>query len=89
MPRPSTDDPLSRALAPPPDETPDDRTRRLREEAEARKRSDAIDEAIRAERAAMKKEKASTLKILLLGQAESGAQLCKTSSLSPSADDIH
>ncbi|KAH9931630.1 G-alpha-domain-containing protein [Epithele typhae] len=64
------DDPLARMLAPPPNETAEQKEARLRVEAEARQRSDKIDEQIKAERAAMKKNK--PVKVLLLGQSESG-----------------
>lgn len=65
------DDPLARALVPPPGETSEERERRLHGEAEAQRVSDQIDEALRQERAALKKKK--VMKMLLLGQAESGA----------------
>lgn len=63
------EDPLTAALRPPPNETPEQKEVRLREEATARKVSDEIDESIRAEKAAMKKK---PVKVLLLGQSESG-----------------
>ncbi|KAJ3475582.1 hypothetical protein NLI96_g11743 [Meripilus lineatus] len=64
------DDPLSRALAPPPNETPEAKAIRLRAEAQARKISEEIDESLKAERAALKKK--PPVKVLLLGQSESG-----------------
>ncbi|KAI9058714.1 G-alpha-domain-containing protein [Trametes sanguinea] len=64
------EDPLSRLLAPPPNETPEERETRLRLEAEARLRSERIDDQLRAERAALKKNR--PVKVLLLGQSESG-----------------
>ncbi|TFK90902.1 G-protein alpha subunit [Polyporus arcularius HHB13444] len=64
------EDPLARLLAPPPNETPEDRETRLRLEAEARQISDKIDEQLKAERAALKKNR--PVKVLLLGQSESG-----------------
>ena len=64
------EDPLTRALAPPPDETVEEREVRLNKEAEAQRVSDLIDESLRAERASWKKRK--VLKVLLLGQSESG-----------------
>lgn len=67
-------DPLTAALAPPPNESPQARERRLREEAEAQRVSDDIDETIRAERSALKKRK--VMKMLLLGQSESGESAC-------------
>ena len=66
------DDPLTMAIAPPKDETPEQRAERERKEAEARRVSDEIDEQLRVERAALKKRK-PPVKVLLLGQSESGA----------------
>lgn len=65
------DDPLSLALRPPPDEDPAARAAREREEALAKARSDAIDSALQAEKDARKKKK-PPVKVLLLGQSESG-----------------
>ncbi|KAF8577131.1 G-alpha-domain-containing protein [Ramaria rubella] len=65
-----TDDPLSRALQPPPDETPAEREDRIRAEREAKRVSDEIDEELRKERAAAKRKK--IVRVLLLGQSESG-----------------
>ncbi|PCH43186.1 G-protein alpha subunit [Wolfiporia cocos MD-104 SS10] len=70
MPRSLDEDPLTLAIAPPPDETPEAKEARLKAEAEARKVSERIDEQIRAEKAAMKKKR--PIKVLLLGQSESG-----------------
>jgi hypothetical protein len=67
-----TDDPLAIAIAPPRNEPPEDRETRERAELEARRVSDAIDDQIRQERSAMKKKK-KPVKVLLLGQSESGA----------------
>ncbi|RPD63398.1 G-protein alpha subunit [Lentinus tigrinus ALCF2SS1-7] len=64
------EDPLSRLLAPPPNETAEERETRLQLEAEARQISDRIDEQLKAERAALKKNR--PVKVLLLGQSESG-----------------
>lgn len=64
------DDPLTLALAPPSNETSEEREVRLKKEAEAQRVSDLIDENLRAERAALKKRK--IMKMLLLGQSESG-----------------
>ncbi|KAF9245622.1 G-protein alpha subunit-domain-containing protein [Melanogaster broomeanus] len=66
--RRSLSDPLSAALQPPPNETPSDRDRRLFAELEAKRVSDGIDEMLRQE----SKEKKPEVKILLLGQSESG-----------------
>ena len=70
-------DPLTKALLPPPDETPEARERRVRSEQEAQKVSDAIDEQIKIDRQAFKKQK-QAIKVLLLGQSESGACLRST-----------
>ncbi|KAH7911686.1 guanine nucleotide binding protein, alpha subunit [Hygrophoropsis aurantiaca] len=67
----SQDDPLSLALRPPPTETDSDRQQRLQHEAEARRISEQIDEDLRVEREKLRKSK-SDVKLLLLGQAESG-----------------
>ncbi|KAI0058576.1 G-alpha-domain-containing protein [Artomyces pyxidatus] len=66
----STADPLE-AWAPPPDRSPEERAERLLREAEAQRISDAIDASLRAERASLS-SKAEALKIMLLGQSESG-----------------
>ncbi|KAI0263033.1 guanine nucleotide binding protein, alpha subunit [Gloeopeniophorella convolvens] len=65
-----SDDPLAAALRPPPDESPEARAFRIAREEEAARVSQAIDEAIRAERQANKKNK--IVRVLLLGQSESG-----------------
>lgn len=65
-------DPLAAAIAPPPNETPAARTVRLRAEAEARRVSDEIDEELKAERAARRRQR-PCVKVLLLGQSESGS----------------
>ena len=67
----SLSDPISRALLPPEDESPTEREKRLKQEQEAKKVSDSIDEQILKEKAALKKQK-NIVKILLLGQSESG-----------------
>ncbi|KAJ6593621.1 guanine nucleotide-binding protein alpha-4 subunit [Mycena capillaripes] len=64
-------DPLSLALQPPPGETPQDREARLQREREAKKRSDLIDQELNRQRANEKKA-TKPVKILLLGQSESG-----------------
>lgn len=61
------DDPLSRVLAPPPNETPEDREARLLAEAEAKRISDAIDEELQQQLRAEKKGP-RPIKILLLGE---------------------
>lgn len=65
-----SDDPLAAVMAPPPDETPDERAVRVQREDEARRISDAIDESIKQERQLQKRKK--VVKLLLLGQSESG-----------------
>ncbi|KAI0747265.1 hypothetical protein C8Q80DRAFT_1272031 [Daedaleopsis nitida] len=68
------DDPLSVAIAPPPGESAQERAQRLQREEEAKRVNDEIDERIKLERAAWKKQK-SMFKLLLLGQSESGTSL--------------
>ncbi|KAG6833403.1 hypothetical protein H0H87_007388 [Tephrocybe sp. NHM501043] len=62
-----SEDPLTLALAPPPDETPEQRAARESAEAQAKKISDEIDEQIRKEREGDRKKK-KPVKLLLLGQ---------------------
>lgn len=64
-------DPLTLAAAPPKDETPAQRIVREKGEMEARRVSDAIDEQIKREKASVKRRK-RPVKVLLLGQSESG-----------------
>ncbi|KAI0056631.1 G-alpha-domain-containing protein [Artomyces pyxidatus] len=64
------DDPLAAAMRPPPDESPEARALRLAQEADARRVSQEIDEAIRLERQRNKKKR--IVRVLLLGQSESG-----------------
>ncbi|KAH8097053.1 G-alpha-domain-containing protein [Cristinia sonorae] len=64
------DDPLAHITAPPPDETDQQRQARLIAEAEAKRISDAIDEEIQQQERLAKK--GQVVKILLLGQSESG-----------------
>lgn len=66
----SSDDPLDFVLLPPPNETPSERQIRLAREEEARQVSYGIDQAIKAERAAMRRRR--IVRLLLLGQSESG-----------------
>ena len=67
-------DPLTRALSPPPKETPDQRALREANEAEARRVSDRIDEQIKSEKQANSRKK-TPVKVLMLGQAESGTPI--------------
>ncbi|KIM77183.1 hypothetical protein PILCRDRAFT_825533 [Piloderma croceum F 1598] len=64
-------DPFAILLAPPLDETPEQRKAREAEEDAARKVSLRIDEELKAEKAAVKKKK-NGVKVLVLGQSESG-----------------
>lgn len=64
-------DPLDAVLRPPFDETPEEKVMRLAQEVEAHRISAAIDEDIKRERALRKKKQ--IVKLLLLGQSESGA----------------
>lgn len=59
-------------LRPPANETPAQMTARIKREQDAQRISDQIDEEIRRAMADAKKEK-NIIKVLLLGQAESGA----------------
>jgi len=65
-------DPLSRVLEPPVNETLEQRAVREADEVEARRVSDRIDEQIKSDKQANSRSKAQ-VKVLLLGQAESGA----------------
>ncbi|KAG5219673.1 G-alpha-domain-containing protein [Salix suchowensis] len=67
----ASSDPLSAALAPPPGETLEQKELRLKAEAEAKRISDGIDDMIRQERHDRKRGRAE-VKVLLLGQSESG-----------------
>jgi len=64
-------DPLDLALAPPDDETPEQRDAREKLEREAIQRSRRIDAELKAAKAMMKRYK-SAIKILVLGQSLSG-----------------
>lgn len=64
------EDPLAAAIAPPPNETPQEREARERIETEEKRVSDEIDEMLRQERANRRRRK--PVKVLLLGQSESG-----------------
>ncbi|KAI0044471.1 guanine nucleotide binding protein, alpha subunit [Auriscalpium vulgare] len=63
-------DPLT-AWAPPPDASPEDRDARLAREAEAQRVSDEIDAGLREERTALRRRQ-DVIKVMLLGQSESG-----------------
>ena len=61
------DDPLTRALAPPPNETESERAERLGSETEAKRISDMIDEELNRQRIAERKGP-RPVKLLLLGE---------------------
>jgi hypothetical protein len=65
-------DPLLLAWGPPADEDAATRSARLKKEAEAKRVSDEIDARLKEERGSMKKKRRGLVKVLLLGQAESG-----------------
>ena len=69
--RRSLSDPFDKVLQPPRNESPEAREARLVNEQKAKQRSDDIDEQLRKDRATMKKQR-QAIKILLLGQSESG-----------------
>ncbi len=69
--RRSLSDPFNRVLLPPVNESPAARENRLRQEQAAKQHSDDIDEQIKREHAARRRQK-QQIKILLLGQSESG-----------------
>lgn len=79
-----SDDPLELALRPPPDETLEQRNRRLAHEEEAKRISLAIDASIKAERQARRKKR--IVRLLLLGQSESGKSLLSRHFLHPSVN---
>ena len=64
-------DPFAIFHTPPPNETPGERAEREARESEAKRVSDLIDDQLKAEKAAMKKQK-HVVRVLLLGQSESG-----------------
>lgn len=82
-------DPLAQITAPPVDETPEQRWIREREEDDAKKISDQIDEALRLEREEGKAKRKNRLKVLLLGQSESGTSTLQFPTLSPSMRPCH
>lgn len=63
-------DPFADLLAPPANETPAERQMREENERAAKLRSDEIDEELKRERATLKSKR--VMKLLLLGQSESG-----------------
>ncbi|KIJ56356.1 hypothetical protein M422DRAFT_219501 [Sphaerobolus stellatus SS14] len=67
----SGEDPITQALQPPPDETPEARQERLRLEKEAKQRSDEIDAQLKQDSKALARGR-QLVRVLLLGQSESG-----------------
>ncbi|KAJ2915543.1 hypothetical protein MD484_g4866, partial [Candolleomyces efflorescens] len=68
----ASSDPLAVFTRPPANETLVEREAREAREADAKRRSEAIDEDIRKEKARLKREEKNLVKVLLLGQSESG-----------------
>lgn len=62
-----TNDPFAAALMPPPEETEDERARRVHEQAEAVRISREIDESLQEAKRQIEKRKKAT-KVLLLGK---------------------
>ncbi|KAF8581891.1 G-alpha-domain-containing protein [Ramaria rubella] len=70
-----SDDPITRVLEPPPEETSEQREQRLRAEREAKRVNDEIDAQLREEHEKIKaaaRRKWPAVRVLLLGQSESG-----------------
>ena len=65
-------DPLTLAMAPPPNETPEQRAKREREEAEAVAVSKRIDAELKLAKIELKRRK-DAVQLLVLGQSMSGA----------------
>lgn len=68
---PHIEDPLTKALLPPPNESPSDRETRIQAQSEALRVSKEIDESLLESKKVLDNRK-KAIKILLLGQAESG-----------------
>ena len=68
---PGPSDPFYELMQPPANETPAQKTARQKRELDAQRHSDGIDEDIKQERAEAKKQR-GVIKVLLLGQSESG-----------------
>ncbi|KAG6866675.1 hypothetical protein C0991_000785 [Blastosporella zonata] len=66
QPRTLDEDPLTKAMAPPPNESEAERELRLAAEREAQRRSDAIDEELNRQR--INDKKTNCVRILLLGE---------------------
>jgi hypothetical protein len=76
-------DPLATVLAPPPDETPEERALRIKTEENAKKLSEDIDKYLKRDGEEAAKKRAATVRLLLLGQSESG----KSTALKSEASD--
>ena len=63
-------DPLALAIAPPPDETPEERAARIRKEQHSKAISDSIDQELEAQRQEARRG-IKPIKILLLGASRS------------------
>ena len=66
------DDPLTRALAPPADETSEQADARLLAEKAARDRSNEINKELEKARRSLDKRNKDVIKMLILGQSGSG-----------------
>jgi len=71
---PHPSDPFYDFMKPPEDETDAQKSARLSREAEEQRRNDAIEDQIKEDRAKVERE-SEVLKVLLLGQSESGKTL--------------
>lgn len=65
-------DPFYEFMRPPLDETPAQKTARQKREIDAQRVNDAIEEDIQRERVVAARKDKKVIKVLLLGQAESG-----------------
>ena len=79
----ASQDPLATVLAPPPDETPEERALRIKTEENAKKLSEDIDKYLKRDGEEAAKKKATSVRLLLLGQSESG----KSTALKSEASD--
>jgi guanine nucleotide-binding protein subunit alpha len=68
---PHPSDPFYDFMKPPEAETETQKTARLKGEAEAQRRNDAIEDQIKEDRARIQRDR-EIVKVLLLGQSESG-----------------
>lgn len=67
-----SEDPLARVLAPPPNETLEERVQRQKSEEKARKLSEDIDKYLKKDGELQKEKRKAVIRLLLLGQSESG-----------------